>query len=111
MRIYTTFKPIRVESDTKRGIVDKVVGRRGLVASWSGWCVGAYSTPGFGRDNEYVVGINYEKRRHRKTSTGEKVRETHWVGFYYVFSRDFLKATGLRVVQNSRNFRLEKAKK
>ena len=113
MRIYTTFKPTRVESSTKCEVTTKIMrGRHFVSVTWSSTSCGAWAKIGGSGagDPDYVIGINYEKRRNRKTKGGEKIRETHWIAHYYIFYVDFLKASGLRVVQNSRNFRLEKVK-
>lgn len=107
MRIYTTIKPTRFEAGSKCAAMNMIQNRRGVVTqTWSDIAVGAYASI----RPDYVLGINLEKRRHRMVD-GKKVRDTHWIAHYYVFYTDFLKSTGLRVVQKSRNFVLEKARK
>ena len=111
MRIYTTIKPTRFEAGSKWAAMNMILTRRGVVAqTWSDTAVGAYANIRRGVGPDYVLGINLEKRRHRMVD-GKKVRDTYWIAHYYVFYTDFLKSTGLRVVQKSRNFVLEKARK
>lgn len=118
MRIYTVIKPTRVESATKDGATAAILERRRVAMTWSNTANGAWATYGREIGPSYVIGINYEKRRHKKVEVRSrksvemvKVRQTHWIAHYYVFYEDFLKSAGIRVKQNSRNFVLERVKK
>lgn len=74
------------------------------------------------RDGKTVFGVNYEKFRRkteRRVVTNGKnkgkiesvvVREAHWEAYVYRFDLELLRLAGLKLIQGSRNFRLESIK-
>lgn len=72
--------------------------------------------------NLHKVNAKYKQERHKKTNTEKGfvkgqtkksvlVREGQWIAYIYDFDVAMLKALGLKVTQNTRNFTLIKNKK
>lgn len=74
------------------------------------------------RDGKTVFGVNYEKFRRkteRRVVTKGKnkgktesvvTREAHWEAYVYRFDVELLRLAGLKLIQGTRNFRLESIK-
>jgi hypothetical protein len=100
MRLFVDVKPSKKVAKTK---ADISVG--GIPVTWGDYP--RYSK-GANCDTYSVYGVNYEK--HRKKVVDGKLVAGHWVGYVYKFPKDLLHGLGLCVVQDKRNFRLEKMK-
>jgi len=92
-------KPVKKVAKTKAGVLSGMRYRNPEYSDISKWAIS---------DSSNIYGVNYEKHR-KKVVDGELVA-AHWVGHVYKFPKGLLRAMNLRVVQNKRNFRLEKAK-
>jgi hypothetical protein len=99
MRFVIDVKPVKKVEKTKHGVM---YGMRYAIPCFSDFSKGALS------DGTNVYGVNYEK--HRKKVVDGKLAASHWVGYVYKFPKGLLRSLNLRVVQNKRNFKLEKVK-
>jgi hypothetical protein len=99
MRLFIDMKPVKKVASTKQGIRYGIRYANLCLSDVSKWSLS---------DGANVYGVNYEK--HRKKVVDGKLVAAHWVGYVYKFPHELLHSLNLRVVQNKRNFKLEKVK-
>lgn len=96
MKLFKHFKPRKIEAPTKNALMSKIT--RG-----ASYCIGTYGTGYFrgSLNSKTFIMYNCHKVRRKRG-----IRATHWVAYVYKFDGDLLKALGIRVVQNHRNFEI-----
>ena len=119
MKLSTVVKPRKITAVSKSSIRSKFRGSGGTRFCNYGSNI---MVQGNG-DRETVVAFNFEKRRPKKRQLKTtfdglhgKVNKTkieqrgEWIGHVYHFPVVLLKAMNIRIVQNSRNFEIQKVK-
>lgn len=97
MRLFKEFKPRIMKADTKP-LLEMKIRNNWKSSGWkisntgSGMCVG----------NKRIM-VNYQKFRSKRG-----VRNAHWIAYVYTFDEEFLSAAGLKVVQHTRDFNIQK---
>lgn len=100
MRLIKTIKPYKFIAKTKEELISimsngKIVT---ITNNFSGWST-----------EKYKYGMNFEKHKKKveryynngiKRNYPKVIKEKHWVGYLYVFEKDF----PISIKQNARNF-------
>lgn len=125
MKLSIELKPTKVVGKTRNDIMGKIRAGHGFSSTTDYKCLQRFGNRAFSFTGELrlynlhkVRGktkqIKYENSNEKtgaikgRTCKSEVVRESHWVGYYYDIDPALLKALGLKVRQNARNFTFSK---
>lgn len=92
MKLFKNFKPRLIEAPTKKALMSKIT--RGAA-----YCIGTHGTGYRSYNSKTFIMFNCHKVRRKRG-----IRASHWVAYVYEFDEGLLKALGIKVVQNPRNF-------
>lgn len=97
MKIFKVVEPRKIIAPTKKKLMSKIT-------TGAGFCISTYGS-GY-RSTRYNSKIFIMYNCH-KVRRKRGIRASHWVAYVYEFNEDLLKALGIRVKQDNRNFKIE----